>query len=84
MTTCPVLEFTPEIRHALHVFDATHEQSASFGSVFYRRTCLPVAGGALDQDAWLMQALDALRGAHNQVLAEELDRRRDRDTTSAT
>lgn len=79
-----MLAFTPDIRHALAVFDATHDQFVDIGRVVYRRTCLPEAGGALDQDAWLRQALDALRDAHNQVLAEELARRRDRDQTAAT
>ena len=41
-----------------------------FGGITWQRTALPDAGGVLDQDAWLMEALDFLGQVHNKISAD--------------
>lgn len=64
------MAFTPETRFAIDAFEATHQQVFVGDRVYYRPTCLPHTGGALDQDAWLMDAIEWTRECHNDLLRE--------------
>ncbi len=75
MTTCPVRALTPEVTSALTWFELTHQLVAQFGTAYWMRTALPQAGGIGEQDARLMDALEVLRSVHDQVVADELNRR---------
>lgn len=55
---------------ALRWFDLTHEPVPAEGR--WRRTALPSSGGAGDQDARLMEALEVLRHVHDDILRKTL------------
>lgn len=53
------------------IFDATHEiEVLGMGGATCRQVRLPDAGGARDQDAWLLDALSVIRDESNAMLAE--------------
>jgi hypothetical protein len=74
---CPVLAFTPEVEHTLGWFFATHERSADG----WRRTSLPAAGGAGEQDCRLMAELEFLKGVMTRIVIAERERAQPRGRT---
>jgi len=63
------------VQEALHWFALTHQQVATgFGAIHWMRTGLPAAGGVGDQDARLFETLEFLRGLHDRLTQEALDR----------
>lgn len=40
------------------------------GAIAWQRIALPDAGGVLDQDAWLMDALDYVAQVHNKISSD--------------
>jgi hypothetical protein len=52
------------------LFDATHEIDTGGMAAVCRLVRLPDAGGASEQDAWLLDALEVLRDESNAMLAE--------------
>lgn len=74
-----MLAFTPDVTAALDWFDATHQVASDFGRAYWRQVSLPATGGAGDQDAWLMQALEVLRDVHDTLLREAATRARNED-----
>ena len=72
---CPVRAFTPEVRRALRVFDATHDLVGEW-VVHWEPRGFPERGGLAAQEAWLLEALREVRRLENQLLAEQLTRRR--------
>jgi hypothetical protein len=69
-----VLAFTPDVERALTWFTWTHE----LGERGWRRSDVPDAGrgGLAKQDARLMLQLEEIRSVANELLAEEIERRR--------
>lgn len=65
---CPVLAFTPTVSSALRWFDATHELVNADGRFWWRRTALPGPGSLGEQDSRLLEALEVLRGVHNDLV----------------
>jgi hypothetical protein len=57
-------------------FNLTHQLVSDFGRAYWMRTSLASAGGVGDQDAWLMQALDYLRGVMDAIVDEQVARSR--------
>ena len=61
LTWCPVLAFTPEVTEINRWFAATHRiVQMPDGRATWERFALPTAGGAGEQDARLLAALDFL------------------------
>ena len=67
LSTCPVRVLTPEVKEITRWFDATHRLTVTDAGVIWERFALPAAGGAGDQDARLMAALDWLLEVKNQL-----------------
>lgn len=63
-----MLALTPAIEGALRWFDATHELEATPWRVSWRRVGLPGPGSISEQDPKLMDALDALRDVHDDLV----------------
>ena len=62
----------PDVIEAFAWFDGTHELTADFGRVYWRRLCLPLAGGYGDQDARTMAAIEYVRDLRNAQIAREM------------
>ncbi len=71
-----MLTFTPDIEAAMAWFDATHRLAIEDGRAQWIRTAFPRAGGAGEQDARLMAALEHLRLLHNTLTSEAVGRQR--------
>lgn len=73
MKTCPVLAYTVEVREWLYWFQRCYSVRAyGLGGVTCERVCWPAAGGAGDQDARLVMALEHMAGVLSRVIAEQV------------
>lgn len=76
-TTCPVRAFDKEVEELSRWFALCYdlEWDAMSGLAFWHRIALPADGGAGDQDARLMHALDWASSVHNDIMREAQVRR---------
>jgi hypothetical protein len=74
LKTCPVLFVTPEADYVLGMFKRCYAPvHTGMGAPAWQRTAFPDAGTLIDQDAWLMSALDYTRDVMNRLESDRLD-----------
>ena len=75
--SCPVRHLTPEVLHWIDLFHTCFAIRAHDGCAWFERTALPRSGGAGEQNAKDMQALEVIERVANEVLQEHLARARE-------